>query len=91
MPDLYRLTAEQLPELDGYGGDLGRRMRSRRSRRRRQRPFSRVLFGLNIPKVGWVTARNLARHFGTRRPARWTRRQEEIQEVDGHRARTGPS
>lgn len=27
-------------------------------------PFSRVLFGLNIPDVGWVTAQNLARHFG---------------------------
>jgi DNA ligase (NAD+) len=24
-----------------------------------------VLFGLNIPDVGWVTAQNLARHFGT--------------------------
>src|SRR5207249_246948 len=30
----------------------------------KQQPFSRVLFGLNIPDVGWVTARNLARHFG---------------------------
>jgi DNA ligase (NAD+) len=26
-------------------------------------PFMRVLFGLNIPDVGWVTAQNLARHF----------------------------
>jgi DNA ligase (NAD+) len=24
-----------------------------------------VLFGLNIPDVGWVTAQNLARHFGS--------------------------
>ncbi len=24
-----------------------------------------MLFGLNIPDVGWVTAQNLARHFGT--------------------------
>jgi DNA ligase (NAD+) len=28
-------------------------------------PFRRVLFGLNIPDVGWVTAQNLARHFGS--------------------------
>src|SRR5262249_24383871 len=27
-------------------------------------PFSRVLLGLNIPDVGWVTARNVAAHFG---------------------------
>jgi DNA ligase (NAD+) len=32
---------------------------------RRQIPFRRVLFGLNIPDVGWVTAQNLARHFGS--------------------------
>ena len=30
---------------------------------RTQIPFRRVLFGLNIPDVGWVTAQNLARHF----------------------------
>src|SRR3954453_4823654 len=29
----------------------------------KQVPFHRVLFGLNIPDVGWVTAQNLARHF----------------------------
>ena len=28
-------------------------------------PFRRVLFGLNIPDVGFVTAQNLARHFGS--------------------------
>ena len=49
--------------------DLGARTRSTRSRRCEAIPFWRVLFGLNIPDVGWVTAQNLARHFGTRRPA----------------------
>ena len=43
---------------------------SRRSRLSRQQPFSRVLFGLNIPDVGWVTAQNLARHFGRSTAAR---------------------
>ena len=38
--------------------------RSTRSQLSKQQPFSRVLFGLNIPVVGWVTARILARHFG---------------------------
>jgi DNA ligase (NAD+) len=41
-----------------------------------------VLFGLNVPQVGWVTARNLASHFGTiDRLAAAS--QEEIQEVEG--------
>jgi len=41
-----------------------------------------VLFGLNIPDVGWVTAQNLARHFeNVDRLANAT--QEEIEEVEG--------
>jgi NAD-dependent DNA ligase len=32
---------------------------------RTQIPFRRLLFGLNIPDVGWVTAQNLAGHFGS--------------------------
>ena len=64
MPDLYRLTVEQLQGSTATGRSPPPRA-STRSRRRRQQPFSRVLFGLNIPKVGWVLARNLARHFGS--------------------------
>jgi DNA ligase (NAD+) len=45
-------------------------------------PFSRVLFGLNIPDVGWVTAQSLARHFGTI-DRLLEARQEEIMEVEG--------
>ena len=44
--------------------------------------FSRVLFGLNIPDVGWVTAQNLARHF-ERVDRLLDASQEQIQEVDG--------
>ena len=41
-----------------------------------------MLFGLNIPDVGWVTAQNLARHFGSvERLAAAT--QEEIMECEG--------
>jgi DNA ligase (NAD+) len=41
-----------------------------------------VLYGLNIPDVGWVTAQNLARHFGdVDRLANAT--QEEIMECEG--------
>ncbi len=48
----------------------------------KSQPFSRVLYGLNIPDVGWVTAQNLARHFGTV-DRLLEARQEEIMEVDG--------
>jgi DNA ligase (NAD+) len=45
-------------------------------------PFHRVLFGLNIPDVGWVTAQNLARHFeNVGRLVGAT--QEDIQDVEG--------
>ena len=64
LPDLYRLTKEQLLELDGFAEISATAARRRRSRRSKQVPFSRVLLGLNIPKVGWVLAQNLARQFG---------------------------
>ena len=64
MPDLYRLTTEQLASLDGYGEVSAARAVASIEASKSQ-PFSRVLFGLNIPKIGWVLARNLARHFGT--------------------------
>jgi DNA ligase (NAD+) len=41
-----------------------------------------VLLGLNIPDVGWVTAQNLARHFGDVEKLA-AASQEEIQEVEG--------
>src|SRR5205085_5192688 len=45
-------------------------------------PSPRVLFGLDLPAVGWVTAQNLARHFGSvDRLASAT--QEEIIECEG--------
>src|SRR5262249_48836208 len=44
--------------------------------------FSRVLFGLNIPDVGWITAQNLVRHFGTV-DALMNATQEELVEAEG--------
>jgi DNA ligase (NAD+) len=81
MPDLYRLTAEQLMELDGYG-EISARRSVEAIELSKQQPFSRVLFGLNIPDVGWVTAQNLARHF-LQVDRLLGASQEEIQEVDG--------
>jgi DNA ligase (NAD+) len=81
MPDLYRLAAEELMELEGYG-EISARNAIDAIALSKQQPFSRVLFGLNIPDVGWVTARNLARHFGDV-DRLLDASQEEIQEVDG--------
>jgi len=81
MPDLYRLTSEQLEQLDGYGAiSAGKAVTSIASSK--ERPFHRVLFGLNVPQVGWVTAQNVARHFGSiDRLMEAT--QEEIEAVEG--------
>jgi DNA ligase (NAD+) len=81
LPDLYRLTKEQLIELDGFqersAGNVVAAIEASKAI-----PFARVLFGLNIPDVGWVTARNLARHFGSvDRLAAAS--QEDVVEVEG--------
>jgi DNA ligase (NAD+) len=81
MPDLYRLTASQLEELEGYG-EISARNALAAIELSKQQPFARVLFGLNIPDVGWVTARNLARHFGDV-DRLLDASQEQIQDVEG--------
>ena len=81
MPDLYRLTLEQLVELDGYG-EVSAQKALDAIELSKQQPFSRILFGLNIPDVGWVTAQNLVRHFETV-DRLLDASQEDIQEVDG--------
>jgi DNA ligase (NAD+) len=81
IPALYRLTAEQLLELDGFGEiSAGNAIAS--IEQSKQIPFSRVLFGLNIPDVGWITARNLALHFGNV-DALMAATQEELVEAEG--------
>ena len=81
MPDLYRLTPEQLVEIDGYGEISASNAVDAIQASKRQ-PFQRVLFGLNIPKIGLVLARNLATHFGSvDRLAAAT--QEELERAEG--------
>jgi DNA ligase (NAD+) len=81
LPDLYRLTAEQLLELEGFGEtSAGNAIQAIQASK--AIPFSRVLYGLNIPDVGWVTAQTLARHFGTV-DALLRATQEELVEADG--------
>jgi DNA ligase (NAD+) len=81
LPELYRLTKEQLLELDGFG-EISATNAVSAIDASKQIPFRRVLYGLNIPDVGWVTAQNLARHFGSvDRLAEAA--QEEIMECEG--------
>src|SRR5437764_8302717 len=81
MPDLYRLTTEQLMELDGFG-EISARNAVEAIAASKAIPFSRGLFGLNIPDVGWVTAQNLARHFGNV-DGLLNATQEELVEAEG--------
>jgi DNA ligase (NAD+) len=81
IPELYRLQKEQLVALDGFG-EISATNALDSIERSKAQPFSRVLFGLNIPQVGWVTAQSLARHFGSIDRLMGAT-QEEIQEVEG--------
>jgi DNA ligase (NAD+) len=81
LPDLYRLTKEQLMELEGYG-EISATNAIESIQASKQVPFHRVLFGLNIPDVGWVTAQNLARHFESVDKLLQAK-QEDILEVEG--------
>jgi DNA ligase (NAD+) len=81
IPELYRLTKEQLLDLDGFQEKSATNVIDSIAASC-DTPFHRVLFGLNIPDVGWVTGQNLARHFGNV-DALAQASQEEIQEVGG--------
>jgi DNA ligase (NAD+) len=81
LPDLYRLTAEQLSELEGFA-EISAARAYESIQRSKEQPFSRVLFGLNIPKVGWVIARSLALHFRTVE-ALAAATLEQLEEIEG--------
>jgi DNA ligase (NAD+) len=81
LPDLYRLTKEQLMELEGFA-EISATAAIESIQRSKGVPFSRVLLGLNIPGIGWVLAQNLARHFGSVDKLMGAA-QEEVAEVEG--------
>jgi DNA ligase (NAD+) len=81
LPDLYRVTVEQLEALEGFA-EISARRAIDSIERSKEQPFSRVLLGLNIPKVGWVLARSLATHFGSAE-ALTKATLEELEEVEG--------
>jgi DNA ligase (NAD+) len=81
IPDLYRLTPEQLMEVEGFA-EISARNAIDAIQASKVVPFSRVLFGLNIPDVGSVTGQVLARYFGSIEPL-MNATQEELVEVEG--------
>jgi DNA ligase (NAD+) len=62
--DFYRLTPEQLMELEGFG-EISANRTVAHIADSRQRPFGRVLFAIGLEEVGFVTGRNLAQRFRT--------------------------
>jgi DNA ligase (NAD+) len=62
--DFYRLTAEQLAALEGFGEVSAGKLVAAIEASKRQ-PFGRVLYGIGIEEVGYITGRNLAQHFRT--------------------------
>jgi len=81
LPDLYRLTKEQLLEVEGFA-EISATAAIESIQRSKDVAFSRVLLGLNIPSIGWVLARTLAGHFGTV-DRLMAATPEEVAEVEG--------
>lgn len=64
VADLYRLTAADLLELDGFAEKSADRLYEAIQASKRP-ALDRFLYALGIPQVGERTARILARHFGS--------------------------
>jgi DNA ligase (NAD+) len=62
--DYYRLTVEQLLELEGYGQISAERTVAN-IQASKDVPFGRVLYAIGIEEIGYVTGRNLAQQFRT--------------------------
>jgi DNA ligase (NAD+) len=60
--DFYRLSAEQLMELDRFG-EVSARNAVAAIEASKARPFGRVLFAIGIEGIGAITGRNLAQRF----------------------------
>jgi DNA ligase (NAD+) len=64
LPDVYKLTTERLEELDGFQRKSAENLVNAIEKSKGQ-PFSRVLYALGVPGIGYVNARALADHFGS--------------------------
>ena len=79
--DVYDLTVERLTELEGFGetsaGNLVAAIEASKGQ-----PFHLVLYALGLPGIGFVNARNLARHFRSM-DALLAASEEELTAVEG--------
>jgi DNA ligase (NAD+) len=64
LPDVYKLTVEALEPLEGFQRRSAENLVNAIDRSR-EAPFSRVLYALGIPGIGYVNARAIASHFGS--------------------------
>jgi DNA ligase (NAD+) len=62
VADIYELTADRLTQLEGFA-EISATALVESIERSKERPFSRVLYGLGIPGIGFVNARALTTHF----------------------------
>jgi DNA ligase (NAD+) len=83
--DLYRLTVEQLVELERFAQKLAENLHTQ-IQNSRTPPLGRFLYGLGIPQVGEATADLLAGEFGTLGGLR-SAAEEDLLRVEG----VGPS
>jgi DNA ligase (NAD+) len=60
--DFYRLEADRIAELEGFGAVSAGKLVAALEESKRQ-PFGRVLYALGIEEVGYVTGRNIAQQF----------------------------
>jgi DNA ligase (NAD+) len=79
--DIYELTAERIAALDGFGQTSAENLIAE-IEGSKQKPFSRVLYALGVPGVGFVNAESLAEHFGTI-DALLAAQPEEIERAEG--------
>jgi DNA ligase (NAD+) len=79
--DLYDLTPDRLAELEGFG-EISANNLVQSLEASKEQPFERVLYGLGIPGVGYVNARNLARHLRSM-DALMEATEDQLVEVEG--------
>ena len=64
LPDLYKLTADELAALEGWGETSAENLLTELEASR-EPPLSDLLSALGVPEVGPTTAADIARQFGT--------------------------
>jgi DNA ligase (NAD+) len=79
--DIFDLTAERIAELDGFGRISAENLMEEIDEAKKM-PFSRVLFALGIPGIGFVNAESLAERFGTM-DALLEAQPDEIEKAEG--------